>query len=107
MVIARRSVSAFLAVWGVSSLFFGCVKPTVLYLILVFPPRSACVTPQATLETWGLAAPVVLVAAVLWVAPWRRFIAERARGGRSVPSRLSVAWCTPAGARFVLRRLIV
>lgn len=85
MVVARRTVSIFLAVWGVSHLLFGCHVVVSFYL---FGPHSSCVVPPPTLETWVLACVVLLLAAVLWAAPWRRFVGGWVRGRRLVPFRL-------------------
>jgi hypothetical protein len=78
MVIARRSVSVFLAVWSVTNLLFGCVE--VLRLDSL-PPVSSCVTPaHAQLGSWLFTGLVLLVAAVLWFAPWTQSRANRTVG---------------------------
>lgn len=84
MVIVRRSVAVFLAVFFVSTQFWGC-RATVTWLSL--PPIESCVTASSSLGTWIWSGVVLLVAAVLWFAPWSRFIRRRPRVRPLIPAR--------------------
>jgi len=94
MVIARRSVSIFLAVWGVSSLLFGCGwglgNRIETIVVLQSGPRISSCQSSFPLSHGGWLATglLLLVAVVLWLAPWKRFVGVSDRGHRLVSFRL-------------------
>ncbi len=84
MVIVRRSASVFIAVFFVSSQFWGCRR---IVRLLSNPPFESCETASLSPGTWLSAGVVLLVAAVLWFAPWSRFMRHRPRIRPLIPAR--------------------
>ena len=80
MVFARRAAAVFLTSLGVTGLFFG---PRSCRILPSLPPGSSCES-RLWLEPWAwlFAGSLLLVAAVLWSAPWRRLRNEPTRTRR-------------------------